>query len=156
MDESSIVPPIVAHSRAVLARQNATREQLAKQLAEITESTMQLYEFTASILRANGEKDKQLIELRERLAEVRGERYYPPRQGIPKAIREEVFERDRKRCVYCGAAVRVMHIDHVQPVSRGGTNDPRNLVTCCPSCNSLKGSKTLEELNWKPVRITRA
>ena len=32
---------------------------------------------------------------------------------------------------------------------QGGTNSWENLVTCCSKCNSLKGSKTLQELKWK-------
>lgn len=43
-------------------------------------------------------------------------------------------------CSYClqpGAS-----IDHVLPVSRGGSNDPSNLVLACGPCNSRKGAKT--------------
>ena len=32
-------------------------------------------------------------------------------------------------------------IDHHVPVSKGGTNNPSNLMPCCRSCNSSKGSK---------------
>ncbi len=40
---------------------------------------------------------------------------------------------------------------HVAPLAsvQGGTNSWENLVTCCSKCNSLKGSKTLQELKWK-------
>jgi 5-methylcytosine-specific restriction endonuclease McrA len=33
------------------------------------------------------------------------------------------------------------HIDHVIPLARGGTNDPRNLQLLCARCNRRKGTK---------------
>jgi 5-methylcytosine-specific restriction endonuclease McrA len=46
-----------------------------------------------------------------------------------------------RRCVYCATllAVEVATIDHVLPVSRGGSHDPGNLVIACQACNQLKG-----------------
>ncbi len=34
-------------------------------------------------------------------------------------------------------ASRVMHLHHIIPVSREGTNDSQNLMMLCPSCHSL-------------------
>jgi hypothetical protein len=34
-------------------------------------------------------------------------------------------------------------IDHIIPVSKGGTNDKRNLVTCCHECNKTKADNVL-------------
>jgi hypothetical protein len=40
-------------------------------------------------------------------------------------------------------------IDHLMPRSRGGSDELRNLVLACTSCNSRKGAKTYEEyMNW--------
>jgi hypothetical protein len=55
-----------------------------------------------------------------------------------------VFERDNFHCVYCGSE-KNLTLDHQIPQSRGGSHDPRNLVTCCSTCNSSKGAKTPEE-----------
>ncbi len=46
-------------------------------------------------------------------------------------------------CHYCGdpAASR----DHVVPKSRGGRNDPLNIVPACLPCNQLKADLSLEE-----------
>lgn len=46
-------------------------------------------------------------------------------------------------CAYCGAPAQTH--DHVTPKSRGGTDDPGNIVPACWSCNTSKGRKTLEE-----------
>ena len=59
------------------------------------------------------------------------------RVSIPKSVRFEVFKRDKFKCQYCGdeAPNVILEIDHVIPVSRGGTNDIFNLVTSCRDCN---------------------
>lgn len=38
---------------------------------------------------------------------------------------------------------RMATIDHVIPLSKGGTNDEENLVTCCSRCNSKKSCKIM-------------
>lgn len=49
-------------------------------------------------------------------------------------------------CGYCDCDISdEYHIDHIRPLSRGGRNDPPNLLATCPSCNMSKGDKTLEE-----------
>lgn len=48
-------------------------------------------------------------------------------------------------CCYCNQQFENGHIDHTQPISRGGTNDYNNLVYICASCNNSKGSKTVLE-----------
>lgn len=40
-------------------------------------------------------------------------------------------------------------IDHIVPVTRGGTNNIENLVTTSMKRNSAKSNFTLEELDWK-------
>lgn len=40
---------------------------------------------------------------------------------------------------------RYCSIDHLLPVSRGGTDDPRNLVLACSGCNGSKGDRTPDE-----------
>lgn len=69
------------------------------------------------------------------------------RQGIPKKIRFEVLKRDKFTCQYCGrqAPDVVLNIDHIRPVSKGGTNDITNLVTSCFDCNSGKSDTELSD-----------
>jgi len=62
-----------------------------------------------------------------------------------------LYEEQSGLCAYCG--IRLFdhyHIEHMQPLSRGGTNWPENLSLTCPECNLSKGSKTVEE--WRRVR----
>lgn len=59
--------------------------------------------------------------------------------------RNEIFERDGYRCVYCGERfpAEELTIDHVQPRVRGGDRSEGNLVTACRGCNTLKGHRRL-------------
>ena len=62
-------------------------------------------------------------------------------------LRLQIFERDHWRCRYCGDRVTntTATLDHIQPVSKGGTNEASNLATCCIMCNSIKSGRTYEE-----------
>lgn len=69
----------------------------------------------------------------------------PKRVGVAKMLRFEVFKRDRFSCQYCGAHPPsvILHVDHIHPVSLGGTNEIDNLITACEPCNLGKGARSL-------------
>lgn len=46
-------------------------------------------------------------------------------------------------CAYCPGPFE--HVDHVIPLSKGGTAWPSNLVPACASCNCSKGAKNVWE-----------
>lgn len=45
-------------------------------------------------------------------------------------------------CAWCGEFSDYMHDDHIQPLSRSGTDHCWNLVRSCAKCNMSKGPKT--------------
>ncbi len=45
------------------------------------------------------------------------------------------------RCAYCRKGEVKLTIDHVLPLSKGGTHTPDNVVPACGSCNSAKGDR---------------
>ncbi len=49
------------------------------------------------------------------------------------------------RCAGCGRFTDKVHIDHIHPKSRGGTDDPENLQLLCDKCNLSKSWKTMRE-----------
>lgn len=70
------------------------------------------------------------------------------RTGLSKKRRFAVFARDDFTCRYCGensGSVK-LHVDHIIPVSAGGTNDESNLITSCQPCNAGKGATRLEKV----------
>lgn len=68
----------------------------------------------------------------------------------PSDIRA-MFESQEGRCAYCGIKLDArFHVDHIIPVSRGGSNDPENLCLACRDCNLSKKDKTPDE--WKAIR----
>lgn len=74
-------------------------------------------------------------------------------EHVPQQIRNAVAKRDRGICTHCGKRAasakvskrgvlqffdddgRVFHIDHLVPVSQGGSHELDNVVLSCPGCN---------------------
>lgn len=69
------------------------------------------------------------------------------RKALTKKLRFEVFKRDSFTCQYCGrkAPDILLHIDHIEPVAKGRTNDILNLITSCVDCNSGKSDRQLSD-----------
>ena len=59
-----------------------------------------------------------------------------------RELRDRVLSVHGEECFYCQTEGVDLEIDHIHPVSRGGSNHYRNLVPACKSCNSSKGNKT--------------
>ena len=63
------------------------------------------------------------------------------RTHVPKGMRHEVFKRDNYTCCECGARKddgATLHVDHIVPVSKGGSDELDNLQTLCSDCNLNK------------------
>jgi hypothetical protein len=69
------------------------------------------------------------------------------RKVLSKRQRFEVFKRDSFTCQYCGQSSPdvILHVDHINPVAKGGTNSIINLVTSCNECNMGKSDKLLSD-----------
>lgn len=67
--------------------------------------------------------------------------------AVSKKVRFEVFKRDSFTCQYCGRSAPdvVLQCDHIEPVSKGGSDDILNLITSCFDCNSGKRARTLDD-----------
>jgi 5-methylcytosine-specific restriction endonuclease McrA len=53
------------------------------------------------------------------------------------------------RCKICGRSfpIDIMEVDHIKPISKGGTDQPSNLQLLCPACNRKKNKKTYKPRN---------
>lgn len=71
----------------------------------------------------------------------------PRRKSLSKKLRFEVFKRDSFTCQYCGGKAPdvLLHVDHIEPVSKGGDDDILNLITSCKACNLGKGARRLSD-----------
>lgn len=67
--------------------------------------------------------------------------------GVPRFLRWKVERLDDSTCVYCGKrklpadAVGEWAADHLVPEYQGGKTNIENLVLCCRTCNSKKGTR---------------
>ena len=80
------------------------------------------------------------------------------RKAVGNKLRFEVLKRDGFTCVYCGATPlkNELKVDHVVPVSKGGDNEPSNLVAACGDCNHGKFNHLLEDKALKPNHDVKA
>ena len=70
-------------------------------------------------------------------------------------IREYLSEKFNHKCCYCEIGQgqgRKFEVEHIIPVSRGGTNRISNLAWSCHVCNQEKGSMTAEEYGHPEVQ----
>lgn len=117
--------------------------------------------------KSRGETAKRVANHRARKAGETDADYQ--RLCIPRPIRAAVLSRDGNACVYCSRKEGeygptetkrdgYMHLDHVIPLTHGGSNDISNLVTACGPCNQFKSDRTPDEcgLTWPEIDGKRA
>jgi 5-methylcytosine-specific restriction endonuclease McrA len=76
-----------------------------------------------------------------------------------QAIKCELLSRE-PACWWCGRPLLTFDcdwwarptIDHLTPTSRGGEDDPENLVLGCGSCNHRRSNRMPEEVILRPFR----
>lgn len=69
----------------------------------------------------------------------------PRRPRISVAVRRQITERDGERCAYCRSPMIVgipMVIEHIVPLTGGGSSEIENLCLSCYRCNEFKGPRT--------------
>ena len=64
--------------------------------------------------------------------------------------RDRIIRRDNATCYMCGRkpGLRFIVIDHVIPITRGGSHTEHNMKVACIVCNLRKGNRLLEECGW--------
>lgn len=73
---------------------------------------------------------------------------------ISARMRYDVYRRDKYTCQYCGSnenqetQAPLLTLDHIVAKIDGGIDHPSNLITCCRQCNSIKGTKPLEDFRF--------
>lgn len=83
-------------------------------------------------------------------------RYRARKRGayVERVITKRIYERDNGRCMLCGKKIDInlkhphpmsLSIDHIVPLSLGGTHEPSNVQCAHLICNSTKGNKAVGE-----------
>lgn len=73
----------------------------------------------------------------------------PAREKLSRPIVRQVWQRDRGECRNCGSR-HALQVDHVQPLARGGSNEPANLRLLCRTCNQRQAIRKLGLSRMKP------
>ena len=66
-------------------------------------------------------------------------------------FKRELWESSNRQCSYCGAHIethKAVNVDHIKPISKGGSHHVSNLTCSCRRCNNLKGQETVEYLKF--------
>ncbi len=74
---------------------------------------------------------------------------------VPPLNNHTLFKRDAHLCMYCGEcfASRDLSRDHVTPISQGGEDNWRNVVTACKRCNNQKANYTPEQAHMQLLAV---
>jgi len=104
--------------------------------------------FRLQDLEARRERDRRNPEGRRardrnRAARKRGAEGFHSKTDIDRISADQ-----RGKCAACGRRVtrKERHVDHIQPLSKGGSNWPSNLQILCGPCNLSKSAK--DPLTW--------
>lgn len=68
---------------------------------------------------------------------------------------EEIIERQNRQCNACRRDDLPLTLDHIIPITRGGTNWPDNIQGLCLSCNIRKYNSTMDEFRAGGFRSLR-
>ena len=89
-----------------------------------------------------------IIQTEPPLRTDRVERVLPHKQ-LPKAhtYKPEIYGKQEGKCVGCNYSIpfRNITIDHIVPISKGGTDQKENIQLLCNACNSTKGARSQSE-----------
>lgn len=70
---------------------------------------------------------------------------------IPKEVKDAVWERDGKRCIFCGSSYARPEA-HVLSREKGGLGVEKNIVTVCRRCHMLMDQSSRREAMLKDAK----
>ena len=81
----------------------------------------------------------------------------PKRKTFTDYEKKTVYAKNNGKCAICGKPVmyKKMTVDHIKPLSQGGTNEMNNLQLACHSCNRLKNNFMEDEFYALISKIQR-
>jgi len=61
--------------------------------------------------------------------------------SIRKKHLDALLDKQKRKCANCNRELDRYHVDHIEPIKNGGSNEIENLQILCPNCNLRKGIK---------------
>ncbi len=74
---------------------------------------------------------------------------------VPPLNNQALFARDAFLCMYCGGRFPAKNLsrDHVLPLSMGGVDAWKNVVTACKRCNNRKAGRMPEQAGMELIAV---
>ena len=63
------------------------------------------------------------------------------RKPLAERVKEQILERQQRKCALCADDLSVVEFDHIVPLSKGGTDGACNLKALCPPATDRSRSK---------------
>lgn len=61
---------------------------------------------------------------------------------LPRGTVAKLMALQKAKCTICRCSIKgKYHVDHIQPLARGGKHAPENIQLLCPTCNVRKSAK---------------
>lgn len=120
-------------------------EKMRKQMAEQRKNS---YEHRIEIERRSRAKNKEKYRPIKNARQSKRNKVLSDKEYhvLPKDLRK-IYS---SSCWACGTKENIS-LDHIIPLSRGGSHSVGNMLSLCRSCNSSKGNRLISE--WKYLRL---
>lgn len=82
--------------------------------------------------------------------------FFKSKREVSDEKKAELIFKAKSRCNQCGEVSKDVHIDHIRPLSNGGTNDDVNLQVLCVSCHKDKCETEIENGMYTMLRDTQS
>lgn len=127
------------YNRAIHARFREKRNLQCR--ANYYKNRLKYLAWQAADRKKNPERYKKSPE-KSRIDALRRRKYVQEADGTftPHDVRLQMVNQ-KNTCWWCSKKLTKYHIDHLIPLSKGGSNRADNIVISCPSCNLHKSSK---------------
>jgi 5-methylcytosine-specific restriction endonuclease McrA len=118
------------------------KDKILKRSREYYQKTKEKYKSTRRKWEENNRAKRKLMTAKRKVLKLKN--------GLFKISEKEIDRLLSKKCYLCGEKDSE-HIDHIIPLSKGGSHSIGNLLGACSACNLSKGAKLL--IQYKRDRI---
>lgn len=147
----------VCNNASARAYQNSNRDKVRKANREYTRANSEANKARSKAWYYNNrekaltDSKKWQLENKEKVSNYKlinrhKRRAMVKESGVYKVTGKDLAKIRRNNCVYCGSSENIT-VEHIIPITRGGTHSIGNLTSACRSCNFSKSGKLIME--WR-------